>query len=112
VGTEDGFSNLATLDLFTAWKQCSGILGDCFTGYVDWFAVEELGAMHKYPAKKKAQIEKYGVPEKHAEMLATMASKTAKAEADAQAEASAEWFIVDPNTKAQKITRAELKEAA
>lgn len=29
-------------------------------GYVDWFKVEALGALHKYPNEKKIQVSKYG----------------------------------------------------
>lgn len=33
-----------------------------FSGYVDWFKVEELGAVQSYGAYKKKQEEKYGLP--------------------------------------------------
>ena len=46
------------------WKACEAILGAEFTGYVDWFLVEELGAVKTYPQEKQQQINKHGYPSK------------------------------------------------
>lgn len=47
------------------FKLCLDILGKDFVGagYVDWYKVEELGALKKYPSQKAAQANKHGVPE-------------------------------------------------
>jgi hypothetical protein len=46
------------------WNECFSILGDEFTGYVDWFLVEELGALKTYPDQKAKQIAAHGYPSK------------------------------------------------
>jgi len=38
-------------------------------GYVDWFLVEELGSVQKYPSEKALQANKYGEPEPKPEPL-------------------------------------------
>lgn len=52
----------------TLFKICAKHVGDEFSspGYVDWYKVESLGSMHKYPEQKKAQAVKWGLPEGHA----------------------------------------------
>jgi len=46
-------------DLYTL---CHSVLGSVFEGYVDWFAVEKLGAQKTYPQEKALQVKKYGTP--------------------------------------------------
>ncbi len=48
-----------------------------FGGYVDWYAVEALGALGHYQSQKNAQDAKYGKPTKlaHADKLAEMKKK-------------------------------------
>lgn len=47
-------------------KSLSGIVGkvlpEIFTGHVDWFKVEALGSLKKYPSQKEEQVKKYGAP--------------------------------------------------
>jgi hypothetical protein len=38
------------------------IFPDEMTGHVDWFKVEELGSVLKYPSEKAQQVESYGEP--------------------------------------------------
>lgn len=40
---------------------------NAFGTYVDWYKVEKLGSMKKYPAQKKMQVKKYGEPPKEPE---------------------------------------------
>lgn len=47
------------------WAQCHQLLGEDFSGYVDWYRVEELGSMHKYHSEKNAQTKKHGIPASH-----------------------------------------------
>lgn len=49
-------------DLNKEHHFCELLLGGVFSGYVDWFAVEALGAVKQYPNEKKAQVAKHGVP--------------------------------------------------
>lgn len=46
------------------FNQCKVALSSDFSGYVDWFLVEELGAMKSYPSQKDAQVKKHGYPSK------------------------------------------------
>jgi hypothetical protein len=48
----------------TFWNLCADTLGDCMKGNVDWFLVEELGAMKTYATEKSQQVAKYGQPSK------------------------------------------------
>lgn len=42
------------------FSSCVEVLPEEFSGYVDWYKVEALGALKKYPAQKEAQDKKYG----------------------------------------------------
>lgn len=46
------------------YQQCKSAIGEEFVGHVDWFLVEELGAMKSYPSQKEAQVKKFGYPSK------------------------------------------------
>lgn len=46
------------------WAECFKLLGPEFDGHVDWFLVEELGALKSYPDQKTKQIAKHGYPSK------------------------------------------------
>jgi hypothetical protein len=52
------------------------IVGD-FNGYVDWYVVEALGSVKKYPSEKQNQIAKYGKSDK-TQKLEEEAKKTAE----------------------------------
>lgn len=47
-----------------SFTMYSNTLGPEFAGegYVDWFKVESLGSLKKYPTEKIAQVSKYGTP--------------------------------------------------
>lgn len=42
------------------WARCHSVLGSEFEGSVDYYKVEELGSLHKYPTQKDAQDLKNG----------------------------------------------------
>jgi hypothetical protein len=88
------------------------ILGKSFGGYVDWFAVEDLGAVGNYLTHKNEQAEKHGVPEKQAKKVAAKEAVLAEVKALALATEKASWFQVSVDLKVQKITREELKKVA
>lgn len=46
------------------WSRCHKLLGAEFDGYVDYFKVEELGALKKYDAQKNKQVQEHGHPSK------------------------------------------------
>lgn len=61
-------------------------------GYVDWYKVEGLGALKKYPKEKEAQVAKYGMSPSVSEAekkLAAAAAAIAKTEAEAAAKEAA-----------------------
>lgn len=59
----NGETGFAKGDLKLVHKQFEKILGEEFGGYVDWFVVEALGALGKYPKEQEAQVAKHGKPE-------------------------------------------------
>lgn len=44
------------------WARCHSVLGSEFEGSVDYYKVEELGSLHKYPKEKAAQDASNGTP--------------------------------------------------
>jgi hypothetical protein len=93
-------------------KKVAETFGDStFTGYVDWWAVEALGAVKSYPGNKHTQASHYGKPASIAEIEAKAeAAKKAKLEAELakQAEEAKKWFSVMPGQKVKKLSRDEL----
>ena len=81
-----------------------GSVGD----YVDWYVVEALGAVHKYPHDKEAQLKAHGMSP-----MATAAQKKAKAAAiakiAAEKKAKEVWekshFEIMPGLTVEKIMR-------
>jgi hypothetical protein len=70
--------------------------------YVDWYAVEALGAQQSYPTDKKQQAQLHGEPAHIAELKAQQdAAKKAQAEA-----VKAQYFEVMPGVKIKKVARA------
>lgn len=59
------------------WSWCHDLLGEEFNGYVDWFLVEELGAMKSYASQKSQQLAMHPYPTK---LKAKQAAEKAKAE--------------------------------
>lgn len=89
-------------ELVKCWKLCNSVLGDVFSGYVDWFLVEELGALHSYPNEKAAQTQKHGYPTK---FKAKIEAEKAKKELIAQKAKEEESKMVEimPNLKVKKV---------
>ena len=84
--------------------------GDKLGEYVDWVKVEALGAVHKYPKEKAAQIKaKPLTPAQKAAQEAAQKAAIAKAEAEAKAAAQEKldhelnWFKVMPGVEVKKI---------
>lgn len=66
----------------------SALQGDFAEGvYVDWYLVEELGALNSYPTEKAAQTKLYGAPAKHKAKLAVEQLKKEQAAVKATQEA-------------------------
>ena len=87
-------------------QHAEALLGQEAGGYVDWYAVEALGAVQKYSSEKKAQADAHGVPDSVAAALAKKAAaeKAEKAKAAAAAKAEADkYFHILPNFKLAKI---------
>lgn len=57
---EGGVSKHVNTEVQTAMQAVSNVFPTLISGYVDWYKVESLGSLHKYPAEKKAQDTKYG----------------------------------------------------
>jgi hypothetical protein len=45
-------------------KDIFTLFPDAFGKYIDWYKVEALGSVHKYPTYKSLQTKKYGKPTK------------------------------------------------
>lgn len=84
------------------WDLCHSRLPDEFSGFVDWYAVEELGSVHKYPSYKDQQVKKYGPPAKH---KAAMEAQKLKQQLEAKKLAEMEKNMVQimPGLKVQKV---------
>lgn len=66
------------------WQQCRQLLGSAFDGYVDWYLVEELGALKSYTSDQKAQVAKHGYPEKYKAKMEIEELKKQQAKAAAE----------------------------
>ncbi|MCO5157858.1 MAG: hypothetical protein M9945_14110 [Aquamicrobium sp.] len=115
------FADAAMASKFKDLKsRFPGAIGD----YVDWFVVEALGSVHKYPAEKAQQVQEHGMSvkaseaEKNAAALAqakkeaeAAAKKAAKEQAAKEkAEFEKNWFVVMPDVQVKKIEM--IREAA
>jgi hypothetical protein len=89
-------------ELQAAWKMCHDVLGGVFSGYVDWYLVEELGSMKQYPSEKQAQQSKHGFPSKFKAKLEAEQIKKELAAKKAEAE-EAMMITLMPNLKVKKI---------
>lgn len=61
VGNKELGVQFQTPEINDLYKKLSGIIGDEFTGYVDWKAVKSLGAKGTYTAELSQQIATHGV---------------------------------------------------
>lgn len=98
---ESGASAFGPL-VSTLYVQCRDVLGESFGGYVDWFIVEELGALKSYKAEQAAQVGKYGQPEKYKAKMEAGALKKAIAVAQAEKEAKMQ-VTIHPGCVVQKL---------
>lgn len=57
-----GVSQASAVQVQTAYSLCNKLVGDSFGPYVDWFKVEDLGALKKYPVEKDLQKKAHGTP--------------------------------------------------
>lgn len=79
--------------------------------FVDWYVVEALGSVHKYPADKQKQIAKHGMSDKAtaAEKAAAAAAQAKKiAEQKAKEEYEAKHFEVMPGVVLEKFEPVRL----
>lgn len=84
------------------WEFCRGHLGAKFEGHVDWFLVEELGALKTYTSQKNAQVAAHGYPEK---MKAKQMAEKVKQDLAAKKAKEDEgmWVQIMPNAKVKKV---------
>lgn len=76
--------------------------------YVDWFVVEALGSVHKYPNEKTYQTTQFGLSAKASEAqkkAAKIAADKLAAEQKIKDEEAKKWFHVMYGVKVQKIYR-------
>lgn len=88
--------------VYAHWVMCHTILGDVFSGHVDWFLVEELGALHQYKNEQDLQVTMFGYPSKFKAKIEAEKIKTQLAEKKLLAEASM-WVEIMPGVKVQKM---------
>lgn len=110
VGNKETHSAEAS-DIWELYSECSKVLPDEFSGYVDWYQVEALGSLSKYPSKKAIQLQKYGGPE-HLKIKAAQQKaeegklKAEKAKQKAEAEALKKaWIPITPSLKVMKMEK-------
>lgn len=86
------------------FSLCQSVLPGEFSGYVDWFRVEELGAMKSYAPEKQAQVAKHGHPSK---LKAKVQAEAIKKEiaAKKEAEEASLWIQIMPGVKVKKEMR-------
>lgn len=91
----------------TLLSECKAVVGDAFSSYVDWYAVEELGAVKTYPDEKKQQVKVHGHPTK---FKAKMEAEAVKVEISAKVKLAELQSKVEvfPGQFITKITRAAL----
>jgi hypothetical protein len=80
--------------------------------YVDWFAVEALGALHDYAQEQKLQVQQHGASPVATELQKQKTSALEKklaAEKKAKADHAKNWFSVMPGVEFKKV---KIKRAA
>lgn len=86
----------------TCWTLCADLLGEPMMGHVDWFMVEALGSVNKYPSEKKSQQAVHGLPsdtqKKQEELI-----KKQLADAKAKAELDTLMVTIMPGVKIKKV---------
>lgn len=84
------------------WAKCHSRLGVEFAGFVDWYKVEDLGSLKKYPEEKKQQKKDYGYPAEMKAMEAKVKAEKELALKKLQAEEK-NWVTFMPNFKVKKV---------
>jgi len=85
----------------SVWANCSSVLGDSMRGYVDWFMVEELGAVGSYSYQKDKQVASQGYPSKFKAKVELEKIKKAMKKTKEISEAL-EWVQITPTLKVKK----------
>lgn len=91
--------------LLKFYETCAELMPSEFVGYVDYFAVEELGATKSYPQEKALQVQKYGAPAKF-KAKQTLEMLKAQQAADQAAQEAKQYVTLHPGCKV-KILESE-----
>jgi len=97
---ETSYANKA--EVKKVFNFCHELLGEKLEGYVDWFLVEELGALHGYSSEKQIQQAKYGYPTKLKAKMEAEKIKKELQEAKLKEE-EAKMVKIMPNLKVKKL---------
>lgn len=109
VMTDHLIKSHSSVDLQKQVKWMKDKWPDKIGSYVDWWTVEALGAVHKYPKDKQQQLKLYGPSEKATQAEKAAAEKAAAAQKAAQeklAKHAKEWFQILPGVELKKVSRA------
>ncbi len=99
---DDSVKHFCTPEMLILSAKLKKELGGPFASpFVDWFAVETLGSVSKYPHEKQFQQKHHGESPLMKAKLAGIQEKIAKAYAKKQKS----YFIVSPKVTAKKINR-------
>jgi hypothetical protein len=101
-------TKFVTAPLSAYQSKMRELLGGEFDGYVDWFLVESLGSLGKYPTEKAQQAAKHGKPGSSviAEKVAAAKAKIAAAKVQAEKEEFHKNHMeILPGVFVQKIKR-------
>lgn len=104
----DKIAKFAPSWLSTMVINANAHFGGKIGSYVDWYVVEALGSVHKYPSDKSLQIEKHGQSPAAAKALEAKKAKDAAAALKAKQEAEAlakKFFSPMPGVQLKKIHR-------
>lgn len=93
-------------EISKAYKAASHLLGADLTPlpYVDWFMVEELGALHDVSQQQQKQKANHGLPKNHAAFINAQKFKQ-QAEEQKEKEAQAGVLFVTPSVKLKKFKK-------
>lgn len=119
-GISSSYLDKVVVEAHKSFKTLFGDKSD-FSGHMDWFKVEALGAVHSYPNDKAKQVAKYGKPAWVAEFEAKAAYEAAikmKEQEEAKAkealkdamdavEFEKKFFEVVPGLAFEKVERVE-----
>lgn len=108
-------AQFTSVELKTAMVKAGVALPGLVKPYVDWYVVEALGSVKKYPSDKSKQLATYGESDavkaalkKEAEIKAAAAAKAAELELEAQKAAALKAeteFVIMPGVVVKKFKR-------